>query len=152
MTYTYFHLTVLRYSPFIFAPHLFYTLTLSFFSSVSGLGSRTFSFSDPSLKMSPKPIPRTFLGCAITPFPEAGAGDVGVLPVSMMFPSTGGKDWKSKRKKGGMVPIRANCKTPSHHQIRQHFFNTDILLNSNYIKISPSKLFILQYLFESAYF
>lgn len=66
---------------------LWLTLTLSFLSSVSGLGSRTFSLTDPSLKMSPKPMPRTFLGWAITPLPEAGWGDVGVGVLSIPLPS-----------------------------------------------------------------
>lgn len=85
--------------------HHTYTLTLSFFSSVSGLGSRTFSLSDPSPKMSPKPIPRTFLGWAITPFPVAGGGDIGVPLVSMLFPSVGevGGDWESKQEGVGQL-------------------------------------------------
>lgn len=112
-----------------YGSHLYHTLTLSFFSSVSGLGSRTFSLSDPSLKMSPKPIPRTFLGWVMTPFPEAGGGDVGVPLASMLLPSAGGSREKSTEA-CEIVPI-VTLLQKIH--IWSDFIDQYMLLNSNYI-------------------
>lgn len=92
--------------------------------------------------MSPKPIPRTFLGWAITPFPEAGRGDVGVPLVSMLLPSAGGKGGGDRERANRMfvglvtlLPI--TC-----------FFNKDIVLNSSYVT-TP---FVLQYSIEKCLF
>lgn len=62
-------------------------LTFSFLSSVSRWGIRTFDFTEPSLKISPKPIPWIFLGCTMAPLPEAGCGDDGVTAFSTPWPS-----------------------------------------------------------------
>ena len=54
-----------------------------FFSSVSLLDVLVLSFTEPSLKISPNPIPRIFFGWVVTdpgavsfPFPGEGKGDV----------------------------------------------------------------------------
>lgn len=83
------------------------TLTLPFLSSMSGLGRRAFSLTEPSLKISPKPTPLIFLGWATTPFPEAGWGDVGVEPLSIPLPSAG--EIKQGEMGGDLISVQSYC-------------------------------------------
>lgn len=94
------------------------TLTFSFFSSLSdGNLWETLSFTEPSLNMSPKPMPLIFFGWAMTPLPWWG--DVGLDAPSLLSVNTHfcmstattsfTKFWFKKKKKSH-VTCKVNCK------------------------------------------